>query len=95
MMKKLNDMEIQEQIKILDGWTLESGKLHWEHSFKNFIEAFSFMTSLALHAEKINHHPELFNLWSKVKIDLMTHDCEGISDLDFQLAKIVNQIMGK
>jgi len=85
--KKLTDAEIQEQLTGLSGWTIENGKLHKQFQFRSFIEAFGFMTRVALVAESMNHHPEWFNVYNRVTINLMTHDAGGISPLDFQLAK--------
>ncbi len=91
-MEKLSDMQIQEQLAGLTGWTLENGKLHRKLKFDDFVDAFGFMSKVAIHAEKLNHHPEWFNVYNTVKIDLATHDVGGISDLDFQLAKIINDL---
>ena len=84
---KLTDAEIKEQLTGLSGWTIENGKLHKQFQFSSFIEAFGFMTRVALVAESMNHHPEWFNVYNRVTIDLTTHDAGGISTLDFQLAK--------
>ena len=92
--KKLTDAQIQENLAQVDGWTLENGKLHKEFQFDNFVSAFGFMTQLALVAESLNHHPEWFNVYNRVTIDLMTHDAGGISDLDFQWAKQADAISG-
>ena len=85
--KKLTDTEIQENLEQLNGWTVENGKLHKELQFDTFVTAFGFMAQLALIAESMNHHPEWFNVYNRVTIDLMTHDAGGISELDFELAK--------
>ena len=85
--KKLTNSEIQAHLEGVAGWSVEDGKLHKEFQFESFVEAFGFMTSLALIAESMNHHPEWFNVYNRVTIDLMTHDAGGISGLDFQLAK--------
>ena len=85
--KKLSDAEIQENLGQLNGWTVEDGKLHKEYQFDTFVTAFGFMAQLALVAESMNHHPEWFNVYNRVTIDLMTHDAGGISELDFQWAK--------
>ncbi len=87
MATKLSDQEIQEQLSTLSGWVLENNKLHKVYKFKNFVEAFGFMTRGALEAEKLNHHPEWSNVYSHVVVDLTTHDAGGISDLDIALAK--------
>ena len=90
--KKLTDAQIQENLAQVDGWTIENGKLHKEFQFDNFITAFGFMAQLALVAESLNHHPEWFNVYNRVTIDLTTHDAGGISDLDFQWAKQADAI---
>ena len=92
--KKLTDAQIQENLTQVDGWTIENGKLHKEFQFDNFVSAFGFMTQLALVAESLNHHPEWFNVYNRVTIDLTTHDAGGISDLDFQWAKQADTISG-
>ena len=92
--KKLTDAQIQENLTQVDGWTIESGKLHKEFQFDNFVSAFGFMTQLALVAESLNHHPEWFNVYNRVTIDLTTHDAGGISVLDFQWAKQADAISG-
>ena len=60
--------------------------------FSNFIEAFSFMTRAALHAEKQNHHPEWFNVYKTVQVDLTTHEAGGITERDFKLAKTMDEL---
>ena len=92
--KKLSDAAIQENLGQLNGWTVEDGKLHKEYQFDTFVTAFGFMTQLALVAESMNHHPEWFNVYNRVTIDLMTHDAGGISELDFQWAKQADSISG-
>ena len=92
--KKLTEAQIQENLVQVDGWTIENGKLHKEFQFDNFVSAFGFMTQLALVAESMNHHPEWFNVYNRVTIDLTTHDADGISDLDFQWAKQADAISG-
>lgn len=92
--KKLTDAQIQENLAQVDGWTIENGKLHKEFQFDNFVSAFGFMTQLALVAESLNHHPEWFNVYNRVTIDLTTHDAGGISELDFQWAKRADAISG-
>lgn len=84
--KKLADAEIQQKLEQVNGWTVQDGKLHKEFQFDTFVTAFGFMTQLALIAESMNHHPEWFNVYNRVTIDLMTHDAGGISELDFEWA---------
>jgi 4a-hydroxytetrahydrobiopterin dehydratase len=92
--KKLNDAEVQEGLKKVKGWSLVNGKLHREFQCKDFVAAFGNMTRVALVAEAMNHHPEWFNVWNKVVIDLNTHSVKGISDYDFTLAEKINGIFG-
>ncbi len=89
--KKLSDSEIQENLAQLSGWNIENGKLHKNFQFQSFVEAFGFMTKAALAAEAMNHHPEWFNVYNKVTVDLSTHDLEGISTWDFELAKKMDE----
>ncbi len=67
-------------------WQVCQGKLNKEFSFNDFVAAFGFMTRVALVAEAMNHHPEWFNVYAKVRVDLATHDAGGITELDFALA---------
>jgi 4a-hydroxytetrahydrobiopterin dehydratase len=92
--KKLSEAEVGERLKKLSGWTLVSGKLHREFACNDFVAAFGNMTRVALVAEAMNHHPEWFNVWNKVVIDLNTHSVKGISDLDFELAVKIDGIFG-
>jgi 4a-hydroxytetrahydrobiopterin dehydratase len=89
---KLSDSEIESEITKIPVWKLINGKLNKSFEFKNFIEAFGFMTKVAMQAEKMNHHPEWFNVYNKVKIDLVTHDVNGISNYDIKLANAINKI---
>jgi 4a-hydroxytetrahydrobiopterin dehydratase len=84
---KLSDQEIEARLQKLPNWSLRSGKLHREFAFADFAEAFGFMARCALIAEKSDHHPEWFNVYSKVVVDLTTHDAGGISERDFALAE--------
>lgn len=92
MVKKLSADEIQAGLDELEGWSLDDEKLYREFRFENFIIAFGFMSSAAIEAEKMNHHPEWFNVYSKVRVHLITHDAGGITELDFQLAKKMNAL---
>ena len=91
-MKKLDEEEVQNQLAGLDGWTLEEGKLYRAFKFANFVEAMGFITRAAIEAEKMNHHPEWFNVYSKVNVHLTTHSAGGITQLDFKQAKIMDQL---
>ena len=88
--KKLSEHEIDEKVKAMKGWELKNGKLEKSFIFSNFVEAFGFMTRIALEAEKINHHPEWSNVYNTVTIKLITHDAGGITDFDIKLANIID-----
>jgi 4a-hydroxytetrahydrobiopterin dehydratase len=92
--KKLSDAEVQHELARAKGWSLVNGRLHRAFECKDFAAAFGKMTQVALVAESMNHHPEWFNVWNKVVIDLNTHSVQGISSLDFQLAAKINEIFG-
>jgi len=92
MAVKMRDDEIQASLNELEGWSLADEKLHREFRFSDFITAFGFMTSAAIESEKMNHHPEWFNVYNKVIVHLTTHDAGGITELDFQLAKKMNKL---
>lgn len=84
---RLTDEEVQRRLGALPGWELEDGKLHRTFVFRDFAEAFAFMTDVAREAEAMNHHPEWFNVYNRVTIDLITHDPPGLTALDFELAR--------
>jgi 4a-hydroxytetrahydrobiopterin dehydratase len=75
-------------------WSVLAGKLHKSFEFVDFVQAFGFMTQAALVAERMNHHPEWFNVYNRVRIDLTTHDVKGLSERDFELARAMNAIAG-
>ena len=77
-----------------EGWAVVDGKLHRELTFKNFSEAFAFMTRVALAAEKLDHHPDWSNSWNKVTIDIISHDKGAITDTCIALAEKVNAALG-
>ena len=90
-MQRLSDAEAAEQLSQLNAahqqqWTLMDGKLHGELTFADFVSAFGFMSSSALVAERMNHHPEWFNVYNRVTVDVTTHDAGGLTQLDFTLA---------
>lgn len=92
--KKLTEQEVENSLHGLKGWTSKNGKLHKEFTFDDFVGAFGFMSSVALVAESMNHHPEWFNMYNKVVIDLNTHDVGGISRLDVDFAKKIDSLNG-
>ena len=93
-MTKLTKQEIQDRINEIDAlWILDGKVIHREIIFKNFIEAFSFMTAVAIVAEKNGHHPNWNNVYKKVTIELSTHDADGLTIKDFELAKGIDEIL--
>ena len=88
----LQNEELKELVVKIPGWEINNEQLHREFKFFNFIEAFSFMTKIALICEKYNHHPNWENVYSKVIIRLSTHDLGGITNLDQTLASEINKI---
>lgn len=84
--------ELDTQLKSLAGWSVQNGKLHKQFQFKDFIEAFGFMASMALVSESGGHHPEWFNVYSKITVDLTTHDAGGITLKDINWARAANEL---
>ncbi len=91
--EKLDRAAIDENLADLIGWALAADGLSISKTFKfrNFVEAFGFMTEAALAAEKFNHHPEWFNVYSRVEVKLTTHDAGGLTDHDVKLAKAMEK----
>lgn len=87
-----NASEIKENLKSLKDWKLKGKTLHKEFKFKDFISAFGFMTKVAFHAEKLNHHPDWKNIYNTVSITLNTHDAGGLTEMDFKLAKLIDKL---
>ncbi|MBV1913589.1 MAG: 4a-hydroxytetrahydrobiopterin dehydratase [Cycloclasticus sp.] len=97
MVEKYSDDLIEAELKKLNklatiSWVIKDQKLSKTFNFSNFIEAFGFMTKVAIYAEKLNHHPEWFNVYKTVTVDLTTHELAGISARDFELARIMEKL---
>ena len=92
---KATESEIQQAMADLESWTLENGKLHREYRFRDFVQAFGFMAQVALLAERAAHHPEWFNVYNKVVVDLTTHEAQGITQRDLDLAREMERIAGR
>jgi 4a-hydroxytetrahydrobiopterin dehydratase len=90
--KKLSEKDVAAALGGLRGWTVVSGKLHKEFKFDSFVEAFGFMSSVALIAEGLNHHPDWSNVYNRVTIDLMTHSEGGITGYDVEFAGRVEKL---
>ncbi|MFN6140729.1 MAG: 4a-hydroxytetrahydrobiopterin dehydratase, partial [Pseudanabaena sp.] len=91
--QKLSEVEISSAIAQLAGWAVVDHKLQKNFKFSNFVEAFGFISKVAITSEKMGHHPELFNVYNKVRIDLTTHDADGISALDVELAQKIEKLL--
>ena len=92
-MMRLSQTDIEQELKNLPGWSVINEKLHKEFQFDSFNQAFGFMTRAAMEIEKMNHHPEWFNVYNKITIELTTHDAGGITKNDINLAKILNSLV--
>ena len=85
---KVDDEELRKALDGLPGWEVREGKLHKLFKFSSFAEAIGWMVSVAIYADKMDHHPEWSNVYSRVEVDLVTHDLGNvISNLDLELAK--------
>lgn len=93
MAERLSDAEREAALAKLDGWAMVDGREAIEKSFvfKDFNEAFGFMSRVALKAEKMDHHPEWFNVYKTVDVTLATHDAGGLTELDVKLATFMNR----
>ena len=90
--KKLTKQQIQKELETLENWSYVQEKLQRRFKFKDFVEAFGFITQVALIAESMNHHPEWSNIYHTVIVDLTTHDVGGISNFDIVLANRIEQL---
>lgn len=91
--KKLSPEIIDQKLAAKAGWSLRQNKLYRLFVFESFSEAFGFMSRVALLAEAMNHHPEWSNIYNRVEIQLVTHDADGISELDFTLADQIDKLL--
>lgn len=91
---KLEPDALAAAVRGLPHWTLGDGKLRREIRFRDFSEAFGFMTRVALVAERMDHHPDWSNVWNRVAIELTTHDVGGVTELDVALARAIDALAG-
>jgi 4a-hydroxytetrahydrobiopterin dehydratase len=89
----LTEAQLQEALTTLDGWERKDAKLHKTYKFADFVQAWGFMSRAALLAEAMNHHPEWFNVYNTVRVDLSTHDAGGITALDVELARKMDSLL--
>lgn len=90
--EKLSPAEIERRLQALPDWVVDQHKLYRQFVFRDFVEAFGFMSRVALLAEAMNHHPEWSNVYNRVDIHLTSHDAGGISERDFSLAGRINRL---
>ena len=93
MSNRLTTEQIAEHLQTVPGWVIENAKLRREFVFPDFVAAFGFMARVALLAEKQNHHPEWFNVYNKVTVELTSHDAGGITVRDFALATAIDNVV--
>jgi 4a-hydroxytetrahydrobiopterin dehydratase len=91
--KPLTPAELASAAQKLRRFRLQDGKLSCELQFSSFVTAFGFLSSLALIAERMNHHPEIHNVYNRVALTLWTHDANGLTALDFQLAEAAEGLL--
>lgn len=90
---RLTETEITTQLKKMEGWEYEDNALHTTFEFENFKDAFSAMSRIAFEAEALNHHPNWSNVYNIINISLSTHDVDGVTEKDFQLARAIDGIV--
>lgn len=92
--KQLTKEERERYLSELDDWTYdeERGAIEKTIEFEDFVTAFGFMTSVALVAEKMNHHPEWYNVYNKIEFTLTTHDANGLTKKDVKLARAIDEL---
>lgn len=97
MINQISSDDLARELGTLGTWQFDRVRkaIYRELVFENFAEAFGFMTAVALHAEKADHHPEWCNVYNRVQIWLTTHDANGVSQRDIRLAKVINSLTEK
>lgn len=94
-MKKLSEQEATKKLENLEGWEYKDEAIHTSFEFEDFKEAFSFMARIAFEAEAQQHHPEWSNIFNQLNISLSTHDAGGVTEKDFKMAQVINEILGE
>lgn len=92
---RLDDATVASRLEQLDGWDLDDGRLHRSFEFADFVQAFGFMASVALVAERMNHHPDWSNSYKTVDVQLSSHDVGGLSARDFDLAAHIDALYSR
>lgn len=91
----LAEDKVERALEGVPGWSIVEGQLVLEEAFSDFGEAFAFLTRVALLAERADHHPEIWNVWNRVRLTLSTHDVGGLTASDFTLAAKINAALGR
>jgi 4a-hydroxytetrahydrobiopterin dehydratase len=91
----LHEDQIVEWLPGVPRWERKGKTLHRELSFRDFTEAFGFLTMVALVAERMNHHPDWSNSWNKVVLDITNHAADGLTEIDFELAGAIDKALGE
>ncbi len=96
MAEKLSEGELNGALEALEGWSRAEGRdaIQKSYKFNDFNQAFAFMTKVAEKAEQMDHHPEWFNVYATVDVTLSTHDAGGVTELDIELARFMDQTAG-
>ena len=94
-MRKMTDAEVTAKLAGMADWSLRNGKLHREYKFPSFKHAIDFMIAAVPGIDKMNHHPEWANVYNRVTVDLTTHDAGGITQNDFNLAALLEEVARK
>ena len=92
-MKPMTEFEIQARMSTVEGWEFSDNAIHTNLEFNDFKDAFSVMTRIAFEAEKMDHHPDWSNVYNTLSISLSTHDAGGVTEKDFALAKIIDELV--
>jgi 4a-hydroxytetrahydrobiopterin dehydratase len=92
-MRALTEFEVKARMSTIEGWEFTDNAIHTTLEFNDFKDAFSVMTRIAFEAEKMNHHPDWSNVYKTLNITLSTHDADGVTEKDFELAKIIDALV--
>lgn len=84
--------ELARRLTELPGWEVREGRLHRVFEFDSFARAFGFMAAVAIHAQEMNHHPDWSNSYTRVTVDLVSHDAGGITERDLRLAAVISRL---
>lgn len=93
-MKALSTEAIQEQLASYPNWEYADNMIHTALQFETFKDAFAMMSRIAFEAERLNHHPNWYNVYNRLEISLSTHDAGGVTEKDFELAGVIDGLVG-